>query len=296
MAQRRIPQYSLYGEATQDVDECFLHVESIAERSRLHDWKIQPHSHRDLHHVLFVQRGGGILRAETAEYAFATPALIEVPLSCVHSFEFRPNTDGWIVTASGVLMGRILREHPALAPVLDEPGVVALRAAVARTLSTQFRALVTEFRGHLPARRTAAEAWLTSILVQALRCKLELTPGAARPAGADAELAARYRVLVGRHFSEPLRVMDYAERLCVSHERLRLACVRSTASPPLELLNARRLLEAKRCLLYTNMGIGLIAGYCGFEDPAYFSRFFSRATGKSPVGYRRIQGRRQRDD
>ena len=295
MAQRRIPQYSLYGEAIQDVDERFLHVESIAERSRVHDWKIQPHAHRDLHHVLFVQRGGGSLRAETEEHVFAPPSLIEVPLSCVHSFEFRPGTDGWIVTASGVLMGRIIREQPALAPVLDAPGVVALSAAAARTLSTQFHALVTEFRGHLPARRTAAESWLTAILVQTLRCKLALAPDLARPARADTELATRYRVLVEGNFARPLRVADYAERLCVSHERLRQACVRSTGGPPLELLNARRLLEAKRCLLYTSMSIRLIAEFCGFQDPAYFSRFFAQATGKSPVRYRSIQSRLQRD-
>ena len=295
VGQRRIPQYSLYGEATQDVDERFLHVESIAERSRLHDWKIQPHAHRDLHHVLFVQRGGGILRAETTEHVFAPPALIEVPLSCVHSFEFRPGTDGWIVTASGALVGRIVREHPVLAPVLSEAGVVTLGARVARSFQGYFEPLVAEFRSQLPARRTAAEAWFTAILVQVLRCKLEQSPNRTRPLGSDAELAARYRSLIEANFARPLRVADYAERLCVSHERLRQACVRSTASPPLELLNARRVLEAKRCLLYTSMSIALIAEYCGFDDPAYFSRFFARATGKAPLGYRKTQSRRQRD-
>ena len=75
-------------------------------------------------------------------------------------------------------------------------------------------------------------------------------------------------------------------RLCVSTERLRLACVRSTGSAPLALLNARRLLEAKRSLLYTNMSVALIAETCGFADPAYFSRFFTRSTGASPRSYR----------
>ncbi|MFL6549067.1 MAG: AraC family transcriptional regulator, partial [Povalibacter sp.] len=99
--QRAVPQYSLYGEALEDVDERFLHVESIAERSALHDWKIRPHAHRDLLHLLLIQKGGGILQVEDNEHAFRSPALIAVPLSCVHGFEFRPDTDGWIVTASG---------------------------------------------------------------------------------------------------------------------------------------------------------------------------------------------------
>lgn len=295
VAQRGIPQYSLYGEAMQDVDERFLHVESIAERSRLHDWTIRPHAHRYLHHLLLVQRGGGTLNAEGEEHAFVPPALIEVPVSCVHSFEFRPGTDGWIVTTSGALMGRLVREHASLAGVLHEAGSIALTTDTAGEITTAFEALVAEFRGQLPARRAAAEAWLTAILVQTLRRKLALAPDPERPAGADVELAARYRSLVEKNFAKPHRVGDYADRLCVSHERLRQACVRTTASSPLELLNARRLLEAKRCLLYTNMSVALIAEHCGFGDPAYFSRFFARAAGKSPLQYRKTQSRRQRD-
>ena len=296
MAQREIPQYSLYGEAIQDVDERFLHVESIAERSRLHDWTIRPHAHRDLHHLLFVHRGGGVLHAEDDEYDIKPPALVEVALSCIHSFEFRPGTDGWIVTTSGALMRRIVRDHPMLAPVLQKTGVVTLPAASARAMATLLEALVAEFHSQLPARRTAAESWLIGILVQTLRRKLQLVPDTERPVGADADLAARYRALIEANFTKPMRVASYADRLCVSHERLRQACVRSTASSPLDLLNARRLLEAKRCLLYTNMSVAIVAERCGFEDPAYFSRFFSRATGKSPLAYRKSQDRRRRDD
>jgi AraC family transcriptional activator of pobA len=295
VAQLAIPQYALYGEAIQDVDERFLHIESIAERSRLHDWTIRPHAHRDLHHLLFVQRGGGTLKAEGEEHVFPPPSLIEIPVSCVHSFEFRPGTDGWIVTASGALIGRLAREHTSLTGVLHEAGTIRLTNDTAAELTRSFDALVKEFRGQLPARRAAAEAWLTTILVQALRRKLALAPEAQRTGGADAVLAARYRALVEKNFAKPHRVADYAERLCISHERLRQACVRSTASSPLELLNARRLLEAKRCLLYTNMSVTVIAEHCGFEDPAYFSRFFARAVGKSPLQYRKMQIRRQRD-
>lgn len=294
MPQPAIPQYSLYGETTQDVDERFLHVESIAERSRLHDWIIQPHAHRELHHLLLVQRGGGTLRAESDHYSFKPPALIEVPLSCVHGFDFRPATDGWIVTTSGALMSRIVREHPPLADVLNEAKIVALTPTAAATMDNLFKALVAEFLGHQLARRTAAEAWLTIILVQTLRLKLQSTPDSNHHAGADADLAARFRALVETNFAKPLRISDYAERLSVSHERLRQACVRSTASSPLQLLNARRLLEAKRSLLYTAMSVGLIAEYCGFEDPAYFSRFFARETGRSPLQYRKQQSARLR--
>lgn len=289
VARRSIPQYFLYGEASQDVDERFLHVESIAERSRLHDWTIRPHAHRDLHHFLLVQRGGGVYLAEGNRYGFAPASLISVPLSCVHGFDFKPRTDGWIVTASGALLKRISREHQELAAVLEDASVMTLPSPAAAQMDSLFETLVTEFRNNLPGRRTAAESWLTAIMVCALRRKLELAPEAARIPTPDSQLAARYRALIEAKYRAQVSVADYARTLCVSTERLRLACVRSTGSAPLALLNARRLLEAKRNLLYTNMNITLVAESCGFTDPAYFSRFFTNSTGASPRAYRHLQ-------
>lgn len=286
MARRGIPQYFLYGEASQDVDESFLHVESIAERSRLHDWTIRPHAHRELHHLLLVQRGGGVYLAEGNRHEFAPVALLSVPLSCVHGFDFKPRTDGWIVTASGALLRRIAREHQELGWVLDEPSVTPLSPTAAAQMSGLFESLVTEFRNHLPGRRIAAESWLSAILVGALRRKLELAPDPVHARSPDSELATRYRALIEANYRTQMSIAEYARKLCVSTERLRIACVRSAGSAPLALLNARRLLEAKRGLLYTNMSVTLIAETCGFADPAYFSRFFARSTGASPRSYR----------
>jgi AraC family transcriptional activator of pobA len=286
VARRGIPQYFLYGEASQDVAEGFLHVESIAERSRLHDWTIRPHAHRELHHLLLVQRGGGVYSAEGSRHEFAPVALISVPRSCVHGFDFKPRTDGWIVTASGALLKRIARDQHELAAVLDEPSVTPLPAAAATHMSNQFESLAGEFRGHLPGRRIATESWLTAILVEALRRKLELAPDAVHARTPHSQLAARYRAMVEENYRSQMSIAEYAKTLCVSTERLRLACVRSAGSAPLALLNARRLLEAKRSLLYTNMSVALIAETCGFADPAYFSRFFTRSTGASPRSYR----------
>jgi AraC family transcriptional regulator, transcriptional activator of pobA len=285
MVGRSIPQYFLYGETTQDVDERFLHVESIAERSRRHNWTIRPHAHRDLYHLLFVMKGGGVFDCEGAHQSFGSNTLIGVPQSCVHGFEFKTSTDGWIVTASGALLARITREHAELASVFEESYVLSVDPPALSATQALFSSLVFEFRCNLPLRRAAAESWLTTIAIATLRRRVELAP-VTQMKGADSVLASRYRLLVEANFRSSWGVADYAAKLCISSERLRVACVQTTASSPLALLNARRLLEAKRSLLYTNMNVALVAEACGFADPAYFSRFFARSTGKSPRAYR----------
>lgn len=58
------------------------------------------------------------------------------------------------------------------------------------------------------------------------------------------------------------------------------------AQSALELLHERRLLEARRLLAYSQLPIAQIAHQLGYEDPAYFSRFFQRRVGVSPSWYR----------
>jgi AraC family transcriptional activator of pobA len=46
------------------------------------------------------------------------------------------------------------------------------------------------------------------------------------------------------------------------------------------------MLEAKRQLHYTSNPISEIAFALGFDDPAYFTRFFTRQAGCSPRAFR----------
>ncbi len=47
------------------------------------------------------------------------------------------------------------------------------------------------------------------------------------------------------------------------------------------------MLEAKRSLIYTTLPVSKIAFDLGFNDPAYFSRFFAARAGLSPAAFRR---------
>ncbi|WP_342634308.1 helix-turn-helix domain-containing protein [Mesorhizobium hawassense] len=51
--------------------------------------------------------------------------------------------------------------------------------------------------------------------------------------------------------------------------------------------SARRLVEAKRLLLFTIRTVEDIAYETGFNDPAYFSRFFRQAVSMAPAAWRR---------
>jgi AraC family transcriptional activator of pobA len=81
--------------------------------------------------------------------------------------------------------------------------------------------------------------------------------------------------------------------LHVSESRLRSTCLATTGQSPVQIIHARILLEAKRQLHYTDRAVREVAFALGFEDPAYFTRFFSRLSGVSPRLFRRQGARSQ---
>jgi AraC family transcriptional activator of pobA len=96
----------------------------------------------------------------------------------------------------------------------------------------------------------------------------------------------RFRALIETAFREGWCLADYAAALNVSQSRLRNACLSVTDQSPIQIVHARVVLEAKRQLRYTSQSVCEIAYALGFEDPAYFTRFFSQRTGLSPRAFR----------
>ena len=93
-ARSAIRSYNLFGE-TSDVPDV-IHCETIAARSVLHDWELEPHRHARLHQVLLIARGGGEVTIEGQRHRLRPMQLVNVPTGQVHGFSFRPErTAGW---------------------------------------------------------------------------------------------------------------------------------------------------------------------------------------------------------
>lgn len=107
---------------------------------------------------------------------------------------------------------------------------------------------------------------------------------------ANERLTARYAALMERQFGSSLNVTDYAAALGVTPTHLTRACRASCARTALELLQERRLYEARVLLLETDMPVQDIALGLGFTTPGYFSRAFSQHIGQPPSSYRKSGG------
>jgi len=94
-----------------------------------------------------------------------------------------------------------------------------------------------------------------------------------------------FKQLVISHALEEVKVSDYAKRLFVSAGHLNDVVKEITGKNAKNIINEQRILEAKRLLFWTNTPIREVAYKTGFDDPAYFTRFFKKYTGVLPSDF-----------
>ncbi|MCR9290161.1 MAG: helix-turn-helix domain-containing protein [Bacteroidetes bacterium] len=99
-------------------------------------------------------------------------------------------------------------------------------------------------------------------------------------------LIREFNYLVEQNFKQLTKVSDYAKLLFKSPKTLSNIFKKYIDKTPLQIINDRRLLEAKRQLKYTDNAIQEIAFDLNFRDVTSFSHFFSVRTGGSPSKFR----------
>jgi AraC family transcriptional activator of pobA len=285
---QRIPSFFLYGEAPREYDEPTLHVETIEFRSARNHWRIDPHVHRSLHQLIFTTWGRGVALAEGDRVDYRSPALVVVPAGTVHGFEFEPGTHGFVLSITADVLREMAHREPGVDALFRNAATLQLDGKTLRAtdLEQAFGMFAREFARSSPGHALALDGSLEVILANTIRLSSALAGSPDTVAGRHRDLVARFRELIENEFRKNRSLADYASALNVSESRLRNACLSVTEESPMQMVNARILLEAKRELFYTSVPVSEIAYALGFDDPAYFTRFFSQRAGMSPSAFR----------
>jgi len=103
----------------------------------------------------------------------------------------------------------------------------------------------------------------------------------------DADIIREFNFLVEQHFKTKRKVKEYADLLYKSPKTLANLFAKMGTKTPLQFIQHRVMLEAKKLLTYSNLPIKEIAYEVGFEDIQSFSRFFKNHEGHSPSEYKK---------
>jgi len=78
----------------------------------------------------------------------------------------------------------------------------------------------------------------------------------------------------------------YASTLGITPKRLNELVKKHTGRTISSLIHERVITESKRLLAFSPQSVKEVSYSLGFDDPAYFNRFFKKQTGQTPVEYR----------
>lgn len=293
-----IPTYELYGEARASLPPERMHCESIAERSRRHDWEIAPHRHEAFFQILYIEHGGGTITFEDRRLPIRAPCIVTVPSMSVHGFSFSRDVRGVVLTVVEKHLDAILVAAAGLREVFAQPRQISLRrgSLEAIRLRQVFEATATEFNGNAPWRLVAVRAGLELALVCAARSLTDVAQGSTEAANRKLRHLQRFRALVDASFREHKEIGYYAAQLGITSTQLNRICREVLGKSALGVINGRLVLEAERDLIYTVMDIKSIALSLGFADTAYFSRFFAKQTSRTPTDFRQTAWRELRSE
>ncbi|MES2606018.1 MAG: helix-turn-helix domain-containing protein [Pseudomonadota bacterium] len=288
-AEAEIPQFALYGETTPDDELEFVHIEDIHERSSRNGWVIKPHRHMHLFQVLCMSKGEMQMGLDSDAHTLKGAWTVVMPVGVVHGFQFRPDTQGVVLSIAVKLQGLDAENQVGrlLDGVLAQPQVLRLHKGAGddQQLWHYLQEIKLELVQQKPEQRLALFALVKLVLLTLRRRILheQRQVGEQKP---GVQLTDRFRELLEQHYKAHWPIADYADALHVSVSTLNRVCVDVLGDSAKKLLQQRLHVEAKRRLTYTRETLDQIAFNLGFQDAAYFSRVFKAQQGMSPKTFR----------
>lgn len=250
------------------------------------------HRHKSFE-IFWIISGSAIHYNDFETHAVSAGSLVFVNQGQVHAWRFSAGTHGCLIAFSPALfasrqtMPGEIAGLPYFNPVTLNP-VISVPQADRPFVDHLCARLLYEYTNSLPNRSHGLRSLLESLLIQCDR--LGTHREKVRDRGAARRLTQAFTALVELHFAQKHQVQDYAALLQVSMHTLTRSVRATTGRSPLDLINDRILLEARRHLWHSTQTVGEIAYRLGFRTPSNFGRFFMRHAKCSPGAVRRRSG------
>ena len=226
--------------------------------------------------IIWFQKGSGTHYVDFNQYAIAPGTIIFISPGQIHSFDTKHDQEGYVLKICAELFDDFVSLSCVTVQDKDSAALEMLVAAIQEELKKE------DSLGH----REALHALVKLFVIMVRRSYAEINPSAPNPHKVSYKAFLNFRKLIEENYCRLHTVKDYASLLNVSSKTLTLYVNECSKYSPLELINNRIILEAKRLLRYSVLSVKEIAFRLGFEDPSYFAKFFKRLVKQSPADYR----------
>ena len=284
----QIPVYSLHNFSSHGRISQQFQVE-VFDANRHFSVKY-PHRH-DFFEVLYLSKGSGFHIIDGNKYEIQPPCVFFMSPGQAHKIEFSTDIEGYIFifTPEFYLINQTnpnrLIEFPFFFSVRQENRPLILESEEdILFLETLFKKGIAEIeKGEnysVELLRSVLDLILTSCAV------LYKTDENLLVKGKGHIVVKKFFQLVEENYQNNLPVNEYADKLAITPNHLTQTVNQLTGKTSSQIIKAKQVLEIKRLLVHTSLSVTEIAGRLNFSDQSYFTKFFKRETGISPLQYR----------
>lgn len=250
-----------------------------------------PHVHR-FYQIIWFRRGHGVHRVDFVDYPVVDNTIFFIAPGQTHSFDGLRDYEGVIIHFNDSFMAD---EESSESVFLKYDVFSAYDALpyyrVTHEEATRLLTLVNEMNREYSLTGAFAHKDYMQYLVRLFLIRVQRNGERSQKTKLYVNSVAnrtfvRFRQQLERHFHTVHTVKGYADMLNISSRTLTSYVSQSTHCSPLQVINDRIVLEAKRQIQHSALSIKEIAYDLGFEDPSYFVKFFKRMTGRMPNEFR----------
>jgi len=250
-----------------------------------------PHRHDDFYEILFLTQGQGIHTIDFQNYTIKPNTIFFLSPGQIHELDLSEDVKGYIFlfTSSFYHFNKTdpykLFELPFFYNLNQEtPPIYLENQAEKQVLTELFKNAIYENQQNLTDSEEAIRALLDLILIQCKRIYPLSNYDDKTSKGKI--MVKRFKQLIEEKCQENLSVKDYAHLLSITPNYLSETVKSVTGRTSTDLINDRMIMEIKRFLTHTDLGISEIAYQLNFSDQSYFSKYFKKLTNLSPLEFR----------
>lgn len=250
-----------------------------------------PHRHDDFYEILFLTQGEGVHTIDFQNYTIKPYTIFFLSPGQIHELSLSDDVQGYIFlfTSSFYHFNKTepykLFELPFFYNLAQETPPLYLENEAERQIYIEyFQKAIIENQLKLNDNEEVIRALLDLILIQSKRIYPVSTMDEHAHKGRI--LVKRFKQLIEEKCQENLSVKQYAALLTITPNHLSETVKSVTGRTSTDLINDRMILEIKRLLTHTDMGISEIAYHLNFADQSYFSKYFKKLTAQTPIFFR----------
>jgi AraC-like DNA-binding protein len=245
-----------------------------------------PHRNRD-YKISFLLEGEVTHYTDFEKYTIVAPALLMVAPDQVHQatgdsynrmIHIFFNKEFLLTETQGVLACWECTFGQVIIPVGSQAQV--------QQLSAYTDLMYQEFADTKPQRELILKNLLNAFIICAARlmsCKDNPDHSIVYLDSSENKIVRQFKALTDQHFVSNTQVAQYADMLYVTPGHLNDLIKSVTGKTAKQVIDEKRVMEAKRLLFWGQHSVKEIAGRLNFDDDAYFNRFFKKHTGKTPA-------------